>query len=373
MILQDRRFLLTLVLGGLIPAFAATHFVVSRFKAQRLQLADEWSERGTRNLSSTPAVAAIDFQTALSYDPGRALDRLHLSRALTADGRPAEARAELLTLWMDAPGDGEVNLDLARLSAANGNLAEAVRYYHAAIDGAWESGATSARRETRLELARLLLGSGQRLAAQAELIALIDDLPSDSSAMTEVGSLLARAGADERALALLSSAVSLDPANSRAAALAGRVAYRSADYRRARTFFAAAAKTAGSLDPETQGMLAVANRVLALDPSARGLGTRARVQRVLEGLKVAAARLQQCQTHGPSDDATAARLSDMQRRVEASGKLRRTALERDPDLTDQTISLVFEIEKLPESACGPSSPDDRALQLLAEQRPPASR
>jgi len=371
-LLRNRRLVLAVLLAGLVPAFAATHLVVSQYKEQRLQLAAEWSDRGTRDLAARPQAAAIDFQTALSYGPDRVMDRLHLAQALAAARRPAEAQAELLTLWTETPGDGEVNLELARVAATSGNLPDAVRYYHAAIDGAWSTGARAARREARLELARLLLAGGQRLAAQSELIALIDDLPPDAKAMTEVGGLLADAGADNRALTLLHSALALDPANATAARLAGRIAYRSGDYHDARTLLTSA-QAHGSLDPETAMMLSVSNRVPALDPSARGLGTRARVQRVLAALAVAGSRLAQCQMRAPADDQAAMRLNDLGMRLEVARTRTRTALERDPDLTDDVMSLAFAIEALPASQCGDPSTDDRALQLIAEQRQPATQ
>ena len=372
MILRNRRFLLAIVLGGLVPAFALTHLVVSRYKAQRLRLADEWSARGTRNLASRPAVAAVDFQTALSYGPERAMDRLRLSQALSAAHRPAEARAELLTLWTETPGDGEVNLELARVSAASGDVSDAVRYYHAAIDGAWEANAAMARRESRLELANLLLAQGQQLAAQSELIALIDDLPPDSNIMTEVGRLLADAGADNRAMAVLRSALMLDPANAMAATIAGRIAYRTGDYAAARSLLTSAGAQ-GSLDPQTRALLGVSDRVLALDPFARGLSTRDRMQRVLEGLSVATSRLSRCRMHASADSETTARLDDLSMRVQAAGTLRRAALQRDPDLSDRVMSLVFAIEALPADTCGDDSDDDRALQLIAGQHQAAAR
>src|SRR5262249_11403329 len=78
-----------------------------------------------------------------------------------------------------------------------GDLVDAVRFYHGAIDGAWEEGgAAAARRDARLELVRLLLNSGQNLRAQAELIALVGDLPPDATLITDVGDLLVEAGAD---------------------------------------------------------------------------------------------------------------------------------------------------------------------------------
>ena len=93
MILGNRRLTLAVMFGGLVPAFALTHSVVSHYKDQRLRLAADWSERGNHDLASRPDAAAVDFQTALSYGPDRVMDRLRLSQALTAAGRPAEAPA----------------------------------------------------------------------------------------------------------------------------------------------------------------------------------------------------------------------------------------------------------------------------------------
>jgi tetratricopeptide (TPR) repeat protein len=372
MILVKRRLVFALVLGGLVPAFAVTHLLVSQYKARRLRLADEWSERGNRDLAASPAAAAVEFQTALAYGPDRTTNRLRLAQALAAAQRPAEARAELLTLWAAAPGDGEINLALARIAATTGNVPDAVRYYHAAIDGAWDSGAVSARRLARLEAARLLLAAGQRLAAQSELIALIDDLPSEPAALTEVGGLLADSGADQRALALLRRALTLDPGNLTAATRAGRIAFRLGDYRGARTLLTSASARA-PLDPETQTMLQVSARVLLLDPSARGLGTRARAQRVLQDLTIASSRLERCQAAPTADEAMASQLTDLSDRVQKARKVSRLALQRDAELTEQTVSLVFAIEALPESQCGDASTDDRALQLIAERRQPPAR
>lgn len=242
----NRRLTLAIVLAGVVPAFGLTHLVVGEYKAQRLRLANEWSARGRHDLPSRPAAAAVELQTALSYGPERAADRLDLARALTAARRPAEAQAELLALWTDTPGDGEVNLELARASAMSGDVAAAVRYYHAAIDGAWESGAPSARRQARLELARMLLAGGQRLAAQSELVPLTDDLPADAATATEVTGLFAAVGA---------------------------TAFKAGDYRSARTFLASAAAR-DSLDAGGREMLAIADRVLALDAEQRSAGPR---------------------------------------------------------------------------------------------------
>jgi hypothetical protein len=103
------------------------------------------------------------------------------------------------------------------------------------------------------------------------------------------------------------------------------------------------------------------------------VGSHGRVQRVLEALTVATSRLAQCQMRSPVDDQTTAQLTDLSTRLQAAAKLRRAALQRDPDLSDQVMGLVFDIEALPATECGEASTDDRALQLIAQQRQPPTR
>ena len=98
--------------------------------------------------------------------------RLHLAQALMAADRGPEARAHLLTLWANQPGNGPVNLELARLAATEGDMTTALRHYHNAIEGAWDEAPEDRRRHARLELARFLVDLKHATPqAQAELIA----------------------------------------------------------------------------------------------------------------------------------------------------------------------------------------------------------
>src|SRR5262249_26849521 len=84
----------------------------------------------------------------------------------------AEARSYLLDLWQESPGDGEVNLQLARLASRTGDDASARRYYENAIAGVWEGDAIEIvrrRRQARLEFYRYLLERGDQPAALAVL------------------------------------------------------------------------------------------------------------------------------------------------------------------------------------------------------------
>jgi hypothetical protein len=117
----------------------------------------------------------------------------------------------------------------------------------------------------------------------------------------------------------------------------------------------------------------VSGRILALDPFARGLTSRGRVQRVLNARTVAASRLQRCQMLAAGDEQIATQLNGLSMRLQATGTTRSVTLQRDPERTDQLLNLVFEIEALPAEVCGDATSDDRALQLLADQRNPTAR
>jgi predicted Zn-dependent protease len=353
----ERRTILGLSIAGLIPFFALTHTVVARYRVSRQQLAAHWSARGERDLPHAPSEAVIDFETALSFGPERSDDRFRLAEALIRAREPVEARAQLLTLWTEQPGSGRINLELARLAAADDDVRQAVRYYHGAVDGSWDSGAATARRVARLEAAKLLLVHGERFRAQSELIALIDDLPADPGAITEVAALLVDAGATTRAKALLDRALALDTNDRTAARLAGKLAFADGDYRAARDYLRAADRT----DAEAQQMLADSEAVLALDPYLRGLRAAERANRGLKALGVAQRRVQRCQEDVEISD-------DLSRRLAGARKQSVRTLTRDAEALDDVMALVFDVEKLQSPACGHDGPQDRALRLIAARR-----
>src|SRR5262245_25195524 len=97
---------------ALVPAFATTHSIVANYKTRRDELAREWDRRGHADLQREPGAAVADFETALSYAPDDVDTRFKLAEALIGVQRRAEAKAQLITLWAEEPGDGQVNLQL---------------------------------------------------------------------------------------------------------------------------------------------------------------------------------------------------------------------------------------------------------------------
>src|SRR5207237_552677 len=98
-----------------VPAFAATAIVSRAYHAGEHALALEYRARGERSLSRGDAAAAADaFRTALTFARDDFELRFDLARALLASHSRAEARAYLLALGDEEPGDGPVNLALGR-------------------------------------------------------------------------------------------------------------------------------------------------------------------------------------------------------------------------------------------------------------------
>lgn len=327
-----RRTVLALMLIGAVPAFALINTAVSAARARRETIAADWAHRGDLDLAAGRGQAAAeDFQTADQYARDRNTYRPQLAAALESANRLSEAEAQLLVLWNARPGDGEINLRLARVCARQGRVVDAVRYYHAAIDGAWETGAARSRRTVRLELARFLLASNERPQAQAELMALAAEFPSAPN----------------------------DPAEAR---LAGEVAFDTGDYRAARRDLDRA-REAG-LDADGQRMLDVSTRVLALDPYARGIRSRERLARIVRAFAIADAALERC----PGDALAPQRID----RDALKPSIDEHELARDPDAVDATLAFAASAITAVRAACGPGGPDEAALALVLQQRRPAS-
>ena len=76
-------------------------------------------------------------------------NQLALAQALAASGHVNEAENYFLNLWQSRPGDGLINLQLARLERSRGREQQATEYYRAAVFGTWDGDALTRRRDTR--------------------------------------------------------------------------------------------------------------------------------------------------------------------------------------------------------------------------------
>src|SRR5581483_7998677 len=109
------------------------------YHARQQQLGAEWFNRGqAETAAGYPEKAVDDLSTALLYNPDEPTYRLQLAVALLEAKKYDQAAAHFQTLLQDEPGDGFVNLELARLAAIQGNTDAALRFYHGAIFGVWQ-------------------------------------------------------------------------------------------------------------------------------------------------------------------------------------------------------------------------------------------
>jgi tetratricopeptide (TPR) repeat protein len=342
---------------ALVPAFGITALVTHAHRDEQRALAREWQARGERALDQgNPGDAVEAFRTALRFSREDRTLRLRLAESLAASGRPSEARAYLLGLWQDQPGNGQVNLELGRLAARSGDTDATIRYYHDAIEGAWPDDVEARRRAARMELAASLVADGARGRAEPELIALAADLPPDVPTKLRVAALLSRAGLHPRALAVFDAILEEDPGNREALVGGGAAAFGRGDYTAAVRYLRRVQRP--PLEGEPEEMLAVSRAVLALDPYQRRLASRDRAERTLRALRIASARLATCTASSSDLEPLSAELSA------ASRAHPRNRLARDLDQVDALLALAVRAEQAVEGRCGPPTADDRAVMIL---------
>src|SRR5580704_6179677 len=203
--------------------FAITLFLFRSFASHREELAERWSSRGRAAMSSgQPEQAIVALRTALSYSPGNRTYELLLAQALGDAGHLDESYNYFLGLWEMQPGDGFINLRLARLAAAKKDMQSSVNYYRGAIYGTWEGDGAVRRREVRLELSRYLIACHDLSSARTELLIAGGNAPDDLNLALTLGPLLEQAGVPHDALNNYEKVLVRDPNNITALEDAGR-------------------------------------------------------------------------------------------------------------------------------------------------------
>ena len=374
-----------ILLAATAILFAITLFLFRSFSAHRADIAREAGEDGRHALSQhRPGDAIEDLRTALSYAPNERSYELLLAQALGEDGHLDEAINYFLNLWESQPGDGFINLQLARLERQrNDNQRNeplrnkrqrsdaqvAIDYYRAAIFGNWNGDGVVRRREVRLELANYLIDQKEFALAQTELLIAASNAPADPALGIEFGDALLRANDPSDAMKQYQKAIIEDPHDAIAFEKAGRLAYNTADYSDARDYLEKALReSAGALGtstgPETDATTLLKNseRLLKLDPEVAT--TRSdRVTRILDDRAIAKKRLDACATQlTPS-----ASLDTLRSRWTASApSATRAALMRDDANQDLVRTLTTETETTTAQSCGVPQGDDALLLLLAQ-------
>ena len=368
----ERETLVLLSIMVLVVFFVITGITVKRYHASQLALGGRWYQRGEAALQSNRAEEAVeDFHTALVYARDNPVYQMRLAEALVQANHLAEAGVYLRTLWVTQPGNGTLNLLLARLAAKSHDVPEAIRYYHNAVYGVWETNPEANRRMVRIELCKFLLAEGDRNAAESELIALQTELPPDAKIHAEVGSMFAQVEDYRRALQEFQQAVRINHRRADAWAGAGMAAYQLAEYSLARRYLQRAVEL-DRKDKDAAQKLQISTLVLELDPFQRRLSLQERNRRTIAAFGQALSRLNQCaQTRGVNLKAEqpAAPFANVYSSVKKmQPSVTRINLQRDPDLVNSVMDLVMQMEEAAQQACGTPPAPDQALLMISHTR-----
>ncbi len=172
-----------------------TYFFFHSFREHRSVLEKRWFARGEQALASgNPTFAVEDFRSALSLSAANPTYELALAEALAEANRNDEAFAYFSSLHDAQPGDGFLNLQLARLAVKRKDPVQAIDFYRNALTGLWHGRGAEQRFQIRLELAKYLMSVGRNDEAQGDLLTAEGNSLDHPSELFEVATLLRQAG-----------------------------------------------------------------------------------------------------------------------------------------------------------------------------------
>jgi tetratricopeptide (TPR) repeat protein len=374
----SRELVLLLCVLALMLMLALTALLSRLYHKKIHALADAMFAQGEADEQAKNFNAALtDYRNALVYNPGNVRFQFHLAKALAAAGRDEEARSYLLNLLSEAPGSGEVNLELARIAAHVNSMADALRYYQGAIYGEWDSDPIGMRWQVRRELCQFLLDRGAVKQAAPEVIALAENTPPDDLPRQKiVAQLLLSTRQWPRAVDLYRSLLVADRNDEDLLAGAAQAAYQLGQYVTAMDYFDRLPRERLE-QPDLLNPYEITRHVLAVDPFLSGLSAEARAQRAANALSLAQARTEACAHQvGQSLEQSPPR-TDLQKLYQQGNDMQKDWTQRNfqrfPDRLDAAMAYVFNVENVATAACGEPQGDDHALWLLSRSRSAVNR
>ncbi|HEY0704122.1 MAG TPA: tetratricopeptide repeat protein [Candidatus Acidoferrales bacterium] len=371
--LNSREVVFLLCILSLIALSLFTAFVTRMYHKKVHTLADDYFSYGEERFQAGDTAAALtDYQNALVYSPNNTKFQFHLAEALAAAGRYDQARPYLLALLSEAPGSGEVNLQLARIAAHNGAMSDALRYYQGAIYGEWPDDSVAMRWHIRHALCEYLIAKKAIGQATPAVIDLAENTPDgDVGKQKIVGQLLLVTGQWNRAQILYRALLTADRFDEEALAGAGRAAFELGEYKDALEDF-------NRLSPERRNQPDIArydemaHRVFVVNPFLGGLSQQVKAQRAANALALAETRAQSCAKQAGVSLAETPPRSELQIAYATNEKMSpdwsARDLQRFPDRLDAAMQTTFDIENAAAKTCGEPTGDDRALWLLGHSR-----
>jgi Tfp pilus assembly protein PilF len=381
LILHDSFTFLVLGLATL-ALFAVTLFLFRSFEGHRADLAQSFAERGQAEMQAgKPGAAVNSLRASLSYAPDDYATQLLLAQALAEAGETDQATNYYLNLWSARPGDGFLNLQLARLERQKGNREDAIAYYRASIFGDWRGDGAVKRRTARLELVDYLVQLKDYPAAKVELLIAAGNAPDNFQLNLLFADKLRGIGDATDALTYYEKAIADDPHSEVALEDAGRTLYEQGSYARAAALFLRAVSESHQPAPEElRALLRDSQRIQELS-IARELPAKDRARHLLEAAKIAQTRFTACFLSGHEGmvssiygDAHLRTLQALtQSWADAKDESTRQKMVQTAAGQDELAQLIMQTELLadddpmahPQFSCGPPKGDDALLLRLA--------
>jgi len=348
------------VLAVLLVVIAMAGFLTYSYRSQRSARAEQSFIEGNALMAETRYPEAIErFRSALSTSHSNR-DRLSLALALLKADRANEAVIYLRELIRSDPNSGPANLGLGQIAARQGDMQEAVDFYHKAIYGSWTENARQNRIQARMELVALLGKFGQKTQAQAELLSFLAEMPEDVVIQKQIGRLLLDYGLVKESAEVFREITQITPQDGDAYAGLGRAEFTLGDFRSAQQAFSSALG-GNPADVESKKQLELAEQILALDPNLRGLNTSEKYARSRKLIEATLGSLDQCLA--TETDPMTPSLTQI---VDAARKslLHRGRPRSYGDATEANIALSEQVWKARVDSCGPPKASDELLGIL---------
>ena len=299
--------------------------------------------------SGDKAAALERFRVALQLAPSQNY-ALALANVLMDLDRWHEAEARLAEILQRDPTDAQANLMMARIRSREGDVDEAILYYHRAIYGLWSGHPTVNRIAARFELIAFLEQHHYRQLVVSELQQIRAELPDDPVQKERAAALFLTHGMVADAADLYREAIHVNSRDAKAYAGLGQALFLAGNYRDA----APALHRAVALAPDdaaSRTRLETNQAILAADPSARGLNGTERARRARNLLQRSLESLQHCAPNPP-----AALVSSAQHALRTRPRA---------DAADAEIGLAEEIWQERVHSCPQNLPEEVLARVFA--------
>jgi Tfp pilus assembly protein PilF len=291
-----------LVFLAIAAIFAADMFLAGmERKESRIEAARLFRQGQAAMARGENAEGIERIKDAVAMERGNRDYPRTLAQVQLAAGKTADAESTLTDLLETDPNDGLASLTMARVLVKEGRFAEAISYFHRAVYGQWNQDAAANQLRARFELIDLLAARNSKEELLAELLPIQDQPPGDLGMRIRLGQLFLQAGSPARAAIMFRGVLHDAPGNADAYAGLGQAEFAQSEYRAAQRDFQTAVRLAPD-DLAARKSLDLANELLTLDPTSRGLGQEERFRRSLKLVELTEAEAGQCAGPNPAPE-----------------------------------------------------------------------